>query len=327
MIDYQDVEINGELKNKGKRCCAERWDIIKPYLKSHKTFLDIGSNLGYFSIKIAREIPDSIVASVEKSREYTLKQKEIIEKNKLKNILLCNHEFSIEMAEFFSTYYDAIDVVLMFSVLHYYSPIEAEKIIKLLAQITPELIIEHPRPEEKSGGLSTVEALSPFKDTLKKYFKEVDLIGEPGSFMSPDIKRNIFRARNPQFNRIADDGKHKISWNKTDGWQLDNIKRDWIPGFNLHQFAMWKLEHPGLFWITIEARKAYSKVHETNDMITDMTLRNLIFTTNGLQAIDYDDRDTWKLHGQSPESYCEEGWFNKQMKILEEQIKEMILKI
>ena len=325
MIDYQDVEINGEVEVHGMRkSCQERWDIIKPYLKSHKTFLDIGSNLGYFTIKIAREVPNSVVASVEKNIDYAKKQLEIIKRNKLKNVILCHHDFSIEMAKFFSTYYEAVDVILMFSVLHYYSTIEAEEILKYVSRITPELIIEHPRPEEKSGGLSTVEALAPFEKTLKKYFQEVELIGEPGSYMSPDIKRDIFRARNPEFHRVADDGKHKISWNKKDGWRLDKKEREWIHGLNIHQFAMWNLIYPGLFWVTTQARIAYTKVRETNNMITDIHLRNLLFTSDGLQAIDYDDKDTWKLHGQSPESYCKGDWFKDRLKILEEQIKEWI---
>ena len=142
--------------------------------------------------------------------------------------------------------------------------------------------------------------------------------------MSPDIKRDIFRARNPEFHRIADDGKHKISWNKKEGWRLDRKDREWIPGLNLHQFAMWKIIYPGIFWITMAARKTYGEIRKTNDMITDMSLRNLLFTSDGLQAIDYDDKDTWKLHGQSPESYCEEGWFDKRIKILENQIREWI---
>lgn len=58
---YQDTWNNGKCIMKGDRNCLKRYNLIKPIIdnKYHRPFtaIDIGANIGYFSIRLAEDFP------------------------------------------------------------------------------------------------------------------------------------------------------------------------------------------------------------------------------------------------------------------------------
>jgi FkbM family methyltransferase len=61
-------------------------DILKKIIKPGGVFIDIGANIGYFSLLIANNVPTAKVISFEPARDIFLKLKENISINNIKNI-------------------------------------------------------------------------------------------------------------------------------------------------------------------------------------------------------------------------------------------------
>ena len=62
---YQDLVLDGKTVVTGRRDCLGRWSILEPYLPHAGSILDVGSNLGWFGLKICERFPRCVVASVE----------------------------------------------------------------------------------------------------------------------------------------------------------------------------------------------------------------------------------------------------------------------
>lgn len=64
MEQYQDLWCKGEVVSKGVRGCEERWNIIRDFLAPNppKTVMDLGANLGYYSMRLAEEFDCQVVA-------------------------------------------------------------------------------------------------------------------------------------------------------------------------------------------------------------------------------------------------------------------------
>lgn len=64
MEQYQDLWCRGETIVKGVRGCEERWEIIRDYLAPNppRTVMDLGANLGYYSMRLADEFDCEVVA-------------------------------------------------------------------------------------------------------------------------------------------------------------------------------------------------------------------------------------------------------------------------
>ena len=68
---YQSIYLRGELIRKGVRSNDfERLEAIKQYIKPKQTILDIGSNVGFFSINLAKMFPENVFVSIEKQYPY-----------------------------------------------------------------------------------------------------------------------------------------------------------------------------------------------------------------------------------------------------------------
>jgi SAM-dependent methyltransferase len=65
---YQDIWRAGEVVSPGVRECSRRYEMVRGVAARFKrpfTVLDIGANLGYFSMRLAHEFPDCTVVAVE----------------------------------------------------------------------------------------------------------------------------------------------------------------------------------------------------------------------------------------------------------------------
>lgn len=283
-----------------RKDCSFHWDTIKSHLQGKKTIFNIGSGLGSLTVQIAQEFPDVVIGSFEKEKSYVLKQRKLLIQNDIRNVILCWYEFDSRVIEYLWKSHDAIDLILLLFNFHSYKDWEVESFLKEIKSLTPEIIIEFPRSKE---------------NILKRYFKEVELINE---------EYNIFRASNPEISRSADD-RHQMSWNQKDGWKIDQEDREWIPGISLQNLAMWYIMYPSLGWFLKAANSAYLNLTEDN-VLTDISMNNLLFTSDGLVAIDYLDKDTEKFYKKSFKDYSSGNWYEKGIESLEDEIRNSIRK-
>lgn len=290
---YQDIEVNGELLFKGVRDCAGRWKMIKPYIKPNGVVLDLGSSFGYFAKKIAKEIPNTLVLSFERDVFTALLQKELLKQENLTNVILLNYSLSFSDFRWWTQTVEAIDTIVALSVLHNFKPEEVLNILKLIALLSPNLILEMPNENEiKAVGHETVMALSPLEQTLKSIYQDVEKLGEIKSHVQ-DTFRLVYRASDiirrgslVSFKGCPD--VQTLHTLKFDGkkWQLDN-KKEFISGVNVWNLLHFHIIWPESEWWYNQAKEAYKKVIEGEEKVSDVRPWNLLVTANGLTAIDY----------------------------------------
>ena len=296
--EYQDIEINGELLIKGKRSCSDRWEILKKHIKPNSTVIDIGSYHGYFGIKIAREIENTMILSIESNPTWVTEQAQIVESNNLSNIVVSKHHFSLDDLKWLDNVVEGIDYFMMFSVLEYFPVCSIEEIIKHISRISPKFIVEFPNKEEtKAAGYGAIQKFSPFIEYLKKYFENVQIIGKAIATTDHSMTRNIYLAENKYLERHGlksskDHFKsrdHKLIY-KDDKWvmkEVDIQNREWITGFNLHNLLKFNIIYPKQQWFLDNARIKYQEIFDKYKEISDISLKNILYTSKGLEIINY----------------------------------------
>jgi hypothetical protein len=296
--EYQDIEINGSVVKKGKRECVNRWEMIKKHIKPNCSIIDVGSFHGYFGIKICREIENTSVLSIESNPGWAEEQKLIVESNGLTNLAVSNHTFSLNDLKWMERVTDGIDYVIMLAVLEYFPKNEIEDILYYISKITPNFIIEFPeKTETKAGGIDIISKYSPFESYLKKYFNKVETIGEPIATTDPSLKRKMYLATNDSLERTKlysskdhiKSREHTLLYEK-EKWSIKEFSsqnKEWISGFNLHNLLKFNIVYPRKEWFIDKAYEEYLEIFNKHKNISDISLKNLLFCSSGLKAIDY----------------------------------------
>lgn len=125
---YQDVLIQGKVVEKGQRSCQDRYDAIKPMLRTlplNAKIVDIGASQGFFSFKMAEEFGfrctmieggysiSNAVWSTGQFLQYLCEQN-----NQLKGITLLQRLCTIDDLQYLHQH-EPFDAVLAFSVIHH----------------------------------------------------------------------------------------------------------------------------------------------------------------------------------------------------------------
>ena len=127
------------------RECEKRWEMLKPHIKHDSVIVDVGSDLGYFTSKIAEEFSDSLVISFEQAEHSSEIQKEVLSLKKLTNVVLCRHRVDLKTLIGMSISVEAIDTFLILSAFHHLPLEETREHLAYISAISPELIIELPQ--------------------------------------------------------------------------------------------------------------------------------------------------------------------------------------
>ena len=255
---YQDIEIDGRQIVKGMRECKSRWSIIKPHIKRNTVIMDAGSDLGYFTSKIAEEFPDSLVVSIEKAERGSRIQKEILRLKKLFNVVLCNYAIDTPFLECLNNTVEGIDTFLALSIFHHYSLEQTREFLSHISKFCPELIIEIPCVW--SAPNVTGPQYTNFDKELKNYYQNVEFIGE--SPLGAGQSRKTYKAWNTHLTRealtptfdfgLSEKMKHRVhklvydngKWIHTKmsvtGGPYD-VKTDWLLGFSPWTLLHWNL--------------------------------------------------------------------------------------
>ena len=274
---YQDVELNGTTIVNGK-CpvsCERRWHQIKSSFAGRNVILEVGSDVGFFTKRLAKEFPTSVILSFEKS-DKALVQKELLRAEGIKNVLLFNQPFWIGEMERLAQSCEAIDTVTFLSVFHHHEPMESLRMLDLLSRNIPNLITEHPivNPVETTEFPDRTDDFiqnqySNFEREIKKRYESVQYLGHTTLQGIEDRKilhssnRHVLRAGLATTIHKQRVGDRRLVQNRLDYWYghwtlhrkyepedkaYTRPTEGWIPGFSAYDAHQFNLIYPEKKW-------------------------------------------------------------------------------
>lgn len=291
---YQDVEVSGRVIIQGRRECASRFEFMKPSFRDGQVIIDVGSSLGYFTSRIAREYPSTLVVSFESVPEHCEIQRKIAEREQLFNLVICCHRLSRGDLERWVKCVECIDIVLLLSVLHHFPKDDVMAVFSALRAMSSTVIAEFPNPLEKKicGGNAI--------GVLGELMIDGAEIGTTKSHLE-DIPRSMRLYENhgcrddlDSYIGAVHDGRHKFSVRRDDGWVINDKQA--IQGVNAWNLLHFGVVWPPPKWWVDNALGAYAKLESKSDVRP----WNLLMTSNGLVAFDHEE-----FPEGSPEFFCD----------------------
>lgn len=292
MEQYQDIWIKGKRKAKGIREVESRYELIKKQASKFKrpfTVLDIGANLGYFSIRLTEDFPDCTVVAIEGIYGNWLKQ--ILAENDNKRILLLQKTFSRADLQSLAEV-EHFDMVLAMSVIHHIDGGFANVLetIRSLGTMTMAEIAT----EDAACGQSSVKAGFIPDDAKVVGYGKSHLNGPARPvFVMKNKKDTLAKS----YLHTPREGSHdlKIESNYFTKKKLQRGKvLDWHRGINLRTFINFKGSYPGKAHITELLQKA-----RPTEKHGDLTTHNTILQGDAVKFIDWFDPEVNKLNDET----------------------------
>lgn len=175
---YQDVVFAGRTARVGQRDCEARWQLIEPYLPRAGAILDIGSNFGWFPLKICQTRPDCVVASAEANWRSARVQYEVLASHEAipeqstnvhGRICLIRRRINSQTLRVWVDHRQRFDATLCLNVLHWIRDHRA--LMHALGAISATIFVEHPDADEAGAGLQQVrEQIGPIGPYLSQVF-------------------------------------------------------------------------------------------------------------------------------------------------------------
>lgn len=286
---YQDAWIRGEIRSRGDRACAERYDVIRGEVARYQrpvTVWDLGANLGYFGCRLADEF-GCVSVMVEPRNALA----EMCQCNGIPTTIAMTRRLTADdLAELAGS--EHADVVLALNVLHHMDDWSAA--LSAVLTLGETCIIETPSVGDvESAHYDRVEAIL---EALKVHRAEP--IGEADSHVTPGVKRTIYRVRHPKTALIrgyafghrvrargAHDPRPHVIKSTVDHKSIkfsDGESRSWLPGMNLWNWLQMGGSYPSRQAVQASVRSAVASVSEHGDLRP----WNLILQGEAVQAID-----------------------------------------
>jgi SAM-dependent methyltransferase len=284
MVQYQDIWVKGECIKRGVRECEDRYKIIHDFCSQYSrpfTVLDIGANLGYFSLRLAEDFNCTCVA-IEK--DYNSWLLEVLIRNQNPRVIFLDqkitygHLWRLSACEHF-------DVILCMSVIHHFED-PFSKSLDIIRQLGDHVILEVPY-ETRACGQHVVRDISIPIDAK--------LIGEGKSHLD-DGHRKIYHLENPQkiltrrhmtaHTELLSGSLRVISnfFKKKTKFEKKNDSRDWYRGINLYNYLYMHGRYPGPSAITKMLQEL-----DLDPPHRDIESWNIILQGDAVQLIDYND--------------------------------------
>lgn len=147
-IPYQDIWLGGQLILKGLRECESRYESIDEVCRQYQrpiTVLDIGADMGYFSLRLAEKFLGTYVM-IEADSETLNTLCLLCQCHGAPHLILLSKCMTLEdlhkLAE-----KEHFDVVLAMSIIHHFKE-PAQEVLKALISLGTHLIFEPPSEQE-----------------------------------------------------------------------------------------------------------------------------------------------------------------------------------
>jgi SAM-dependent methyltransferase len=195
---YQDVVLDGQTVMHGARDCPGRWDLIAPHLPPAGAILDVGSNFGWFGLRICETAADCVVASVEADPRSAAVQRQVLQSHASRRMALLTQRANCRLAQTFADHGQQFDAALCLAVLHWMP--DHREFLVTLGRITGRLFIEQPHPEEEGAGIARVRreigSIGPY---LRGVFPDrpVERLAELPSHRNSPLARELWMVREP----------------------------------------------------------------------------------------------------------------------------------
>lgn len=290
---YQPIVIGETLIYEGKRGTDDRLELVQELIEEEisrdSVILDVGSHFGHIARTLALDNPNGLVLSLEANASHQEIQRRCCELEELDNVIVAG-QLTKDLLRGWHGCVETIDMIMLFSVLHHFSPEDAVEILRNLQDMTPELIVEIPGVDETSAcGHETVKALHPLEEHLQ-WNRTIELMGEVPSHTG-DYKRSVYRIHGPVSRSHLrsymgpGDQVHKVELTNA-GWLLNGgpMKHAGLNVWNLLHFG---IKHPRWLWWHEQASLAYEDLFANQELVADVRPWNLIRTAQGIQPIHF----------------------------------------
>jgi len=279
---YQDIELDDKIIVKGKRSCFDRWDSIAKYIHPSDIVLDVGSSLGYFAHRIAKENPNSLVISFESDPIMCEIQASLYEAEGLYNVVICQHRLTLDDLKKWGRCVEMFDATLLLSVLHHFPPQEVREVWDIICSMSGGVFAEVPDEME------TMACGGKAKQESRECIKDCNKIGMSNSHLNNSRRYLYLRSSHSPHNENLDafigvnhPDRHKFTTDYKWAWFLND--KNIIKGVNYHNLKQFNIVYPKRKWWVAQAKKAY----EGLQFKSDVRAWNLLVTPSGLRAIDF----------------------------------------
>lgn len=307
---YQDVWVNGKVRQKGIRGCdADRYEVIREHCKQYTrpfTILDIGACLGYFSFRLSTEFNcTSIMVEAEKHYVNALAGPLIINTNIISGLIrqqkckgqlnLLSKRLNLVTLKRISEC-EHFDVVLALRVVHHFKEPFSD-IIDAIVSLGDFTFFELPTNKEtevRTKGRVRKE-LADHSRILGKY--EYRKVGEfpihVGPSLSPMylVKHKKTKITRPYYDsprtinhRVKSVFGQKLLVKREKHPNRGKLKTAWVPGINLYTFHRLGGVFPSRQYISSMVA-GYNLPR--NSPLTDISMWNFIIGGKKLTLIDH----------------------------------------
>jgi hypothetical protein len=282
MEQYQDIWVRGSLKSKGVREVESRYELIKSQAQKYErpfTVLDIGANLGYFSIRLTEDFPNCTAIAIEGMYGDWLKT--ILQENANNRIILLQKTFTLENLKSLADV-EHFDLVLAMSVIHHIKGGFSE-VLKTIRSLGTMTIAEIATEDGACGQESVKTGFVP---------DDAEIIGHGKSHLhGPERPIFVLRDKKETLAKSYLGTPRPNSHNLTIKSDLRTKKKlqrgqelDWHRGINLKTFLSFNGSFPSKEHIVEQLNKA-----KPNIWHGDLTVHNTILQGDAVQFIDWFD--------------------------------------
>lgn len=206
---YQDVVLAGETACVGTRDCEARWRLLDPHLPRAGAILDVGSNFGWFGLRIAQTRPECVVASAEADYRSARVQREVlashfpppaeVTRGPAARVCLLTRRLNGSSLKAFIAARQRFDAALCLNVLHWIRDHRA--FLQALGATSARIFVEHPDPDEVGAGIEhTRREIGPIGAYLADVFphRSVVCLGALPSHRERDAMRTLWLVEPPR---------------------------------------------------------------------------------------------------------------------------------
>jgi glycosyltransferase involved in cell wall biosynthesis/ADP-heptose:LPS heptosyltransferase/SAM-dependent methyltransferase len=283
---YQDIWLKGKLHRRGIRECEERFGLIRDFCQQFKrpfTILDLGANLGYFSLRLTETCDCTALACEGMYGDWI---EEVLAKNENPRVILVRKTFKLNdlrgLAEV-----EHFDVVLALSVIHHLDG-SFDECLEVLRSLGDHLILELPFEANACGQTlvqAAVKATLPAdaiqmglgKSHLAEGYRKIVRLSRPKtqivkSYMGTGLTNLSLTIRSNFAEKVVE------YHNRTE-------QRPWHRGVNLQTYLWFNGRHPSRSQIAdlLENCALPGKAHR------DIQPWNIVLQGDAVQFIDCDD--------------------------------------